>query len=246
MARAAATACSGKDAAELTTHRWTANKFREDREPTAGICGTPNSREYFSRVFSNITKAEKGLTATSDSARSNGGAAALDALARRFRDPLLRYYSRKVRTPEDAEELAQEVFLRLLKRADLGEIANIEGFVFVVAANLLKDYYRDRARHGGSKLTSLDNLQLKSAERSPGEIIEGRDDVGVLLRSIEELPPKCRAVFVLYRFEEVPHAEIARRMGITISMVEKHIAAALVQLKRKLKAAGDDKATTHD
>ncbi|UPT63422.1 MAG: sigma-70 family RNA polymerase sigma factor [Hyphomonadaceae bacterium JAD_PAG50586_4] len=170
----------------------------------------------------------------------------LDELARRFRAPLLRYFVSKIRVSEDAEELVHEVFVRLLRRADLGEIDNIEAFVFVVAKNILKDHYRHNDRHGAGKFTSIDKVTLKSTEPSPSELIEGRDEIGVLLRSIEELPPKCRAVFVLFRFEDVPHAEIARRMGITVSMVEKHIAAALVQLRKKLRDAGDDKATSHD
>lgn len=168
----------------------------------------------------------------------------LQALAQRFRAPLLRYFRRGVRVPEDAEDLTQEVFVRLLRRPYLDQVENIEGFLFVTAANLLKDYYRAQARHGGGKVTSIENIEIETSEPNPGRTIEDRDEIGVLLGAIEELPPKCRAVFVLFRFEEVPQAEIARRMGITVSMVEKHIAAALVALRKRLRAA-DEKPTPH-
>jgi RNA polymerase sigma factor (sigma-70 family) len=182
----------------------------------------------------------------------DAGSARFAELDRRFRVPLLAYFGRRVRDIEDAEELTQETFLRLLRRIDLDDVDNIEGFVFITAANLLKDFYRTRSRRSASSHAPIDSLPIASADRNPGEIIEDRDELGVLLTAIEDLPPKCRAVFILHRFDEVPQAEIARRLNITVSMVEKHIAAALIQLKKKLKAlsetAGprDEKDHAHD
>lgn len=170
----------------------------------------------------------------------------LDELSRRFREPLLRYYASRVKTPEDAEELVQEVFLRLLRQKDLGEIENIDVFTFVAARSVLKDHYRYKSRHGGGRTTPIEKLQIRSSEPNPGQVVEDRDEIGVLMAAIEELPPKCRAVFTLFRFEDVPQAEIARRLGITVSMVEKHIAAAMVTLKKKLRAAHNDEGSPHD
>lgn len=167
-------------------------------------------------------------------------------LDRRFRAPIFLYFSRRVATPEDAEELTQELFIRLLRRADLDSVDNMEGFVFVTAANLLKDHYRHLSRHGGGKKTSIDNLQIRSSDPNPGQVVEDRDEIGVLIRAIEELPPKCRVVFTMYRFDEVPQTEIARRLGITVSMVEKHIAAAMLALRKTLKATHDEKGSSND
>lgn len=165
----------------------------------------------------------------------SAGLAGADALALRFRLPLLRFFERRVQSREDAEELTQEVFVRLLRRTDIVHVANLEGFVFVTAANLLKDFYRGRARRGASKTDSIDDVDLASPHPDPSNVVEDRAELRVLLRAIEELSPKCRAVFVMHRLEEVPHAAIARRMGISVSMVEKHVAAALVQLRKRLK-----------
>ncbi len=166
---------------------------------------------------------------------ADAAAISSDALAPRFRLPLLRFFERRVKSREDAEELTQEVFVRLLRRPDIEHVANIEGFVFITAANLLKDYYRGRTRRGASRTESIDGVDLESPAPNPRKIVEDRAELRVLLKAIEELSPKCRAVFVLHRLEEIPHAEIARRMGISVSMVEKHIAAALVQLRKRLK-----------
>lgn len=162
----------------------------------------------------------------------------MDALAARFRVPLLRYFERRVRTPEDAEELTQEVFVRLLRRPDVDAIENIEGFVFITAANLLKDHYRSLSRRRDAR--SINGLDFPSGAQNPAEEVEGKAEIGVLLGAIEALPPKCRAVFVMHRFDEVPHTEIARRLGITVSMVEKHIAAAMKHLRKRLKDGADD------
>jgi RNA polymerase sigma-70 factor (ECF subfamily) len=178
-----------------------------------------------------------------ESKRANEQAmnASLEAFATRFRAPLMRYFQRRVATAEDAEELTQEVFVRLLRRDNINTIQNIEGFVLITAANLLKDHYRYRARRGGGKTASIENLQIRSADPNPGQVVEDRDEISVLMHAIEELPPKCRAVFTMFRFEEIPQAEIARRLGITVSMVEKHIAAAMIALKKRLRAANDER-----
>jgi RNA polymerase sigma-70 factor (ECF subfamily) len=144
----------------------------------------------------------------------------------------MRYFQRRVATAEDAEELTQEVFVRLLRRDNINTIQNIEGFVFITAANLLKDHYRYRARRGGGKTASIENLQIRSADPNPGQVVEDRDEISVLMHAIEELPPKCRAVFTMFRFEEIPQAEIARRL---------HIAAAMIALKKRLRAANDER-----
>lgn len=126
------------------------------------------------------------------------GAHQLEALAARFRAPLMRYFERRVRTPEDAEELTHDVFVRLLRRTDVDQIDNIEGFVFITAANLLKDHYRARAHRRETQ--SVNGLDFASLAQNPAEEAEGKQEIGVLLGAIEALPPKCRAVFVMHRW----------------------------------------------
>lgn len=156
----------------------------------------------------------------------------MESLVARFRAPLLRYFERRVRTQEDAEELTQEVFVRLLRRPADEPVENIEGFVFITAANLLKDHYRSRSRRRDTH--SIHGLDFASPTQDPAKEIEGKAQIGVLVDAIKALPPKCRAVFVMHRLDEVPHTEIARRLGITVSMVEKHIATAMSHLRKKL------------
>lgn len=163
-----------------------------------------------------------------------------EALVRRFRAPLVRYFERRVGVREDAEELAQETFIRLFRNVALHEIRYIEGFVFITAANLLTDFYRKADRRRRIEGASLEGVDAPNAADNPQRILEGRAELNVLLNAVKDLPPKCRAVFVLHRFEGVAHSEIARRLGISVSMVEKHIAAALIRLRKRLEGADND------
>lgn len=173
--------------------------------------------------------------ATADNHSQARAPITIDTLAAQFRAPLLRYFERRVRSPEDAEELTQEVFVRLLRRPDIADIENIQGFVFITAANLLKDHYRRAARRNQTQ--SIHGLDFASAAPNPAEQAEGKAELGVLLGAIQSLPPKCRAVFIMHRFDELPHSDIAKRLNITISMVEKHVAAAMKRLRATLKDA---------
>jgi RNA polymerase sigma-70 factor (ECF subfamily) len=70
------------------------------------------------------------------------------------------------------------------------------------------------------------------------QICEAKSELSFLSDAIRSLPPKCQAVFVMHRLEGVPHTEIASRLGITVSAVEKHIASAMLKLRMKLNYDG--------
>ena len=63
----------------------------------------------------------------------------MEELVSRFRQPLLAYFTRRTSSPAEAEDLAQDLFLRLVGREGLDRIENLDGYVFTVAANLLRD-----------------------------------------------------------------------------------------------------------
>jgi RNA polymerase sigma factor (sigma-70 family) len=159
----------------------------------------------------------------------------LAELAASYRTPLLNYFRRRVHSHEDAEELTQEVFVRLLRRSHLTDIKHLEGFAFATAANLLKDHYRTSARTARTDTDDEQMRQLPSLEAQPEKITEDRQQLGVLLKALEELPPRCRTIFIMHRFEDIPHSQIARRQNISVSAVEKHIANAVLILRTKLK-----------
>ena len=158
---------------------------------------------------------------------------AIADLSVRYGQAVRRFFSRRLRDGADVEDLTQEVFARLLKRAELGEIANIEGYLFHTAANLLRERARKAARRPGD---CFDGAEIDGAveEFSPERILLGREAYARMVEALQELPERTRTIFVLNRFEELSAAEIARRLGVSVSTVEKDMMRAIAHLKARL------------
>lgn len=150
-----------------------------------------------------------------------------------YRLPLLRYFERRVGTADDADDLVQDVFSRLAAR-DLAEVENVQGYVFQIAANVL----RDRARRAGVRriITQApeDFDAVDEAGFSPERILQSREALQAMVSALYELPENIRAVFSQYHFDGVAQVEIARRMGLSLSTVEKHMAKANAHLLLRL------------
>lgn len=141
------------------------------------------------------------------------------------------YLRANLRCGEDAKDLAQEVYLRILRREDLARIRSLKSFVFTIAKNLL----RDRSRRCSTKLAASciheDDLPLAAQNDDPLLLLEADECARNIARVLEELRPACREAYLLSRTHGLSYAAIARRMGISVSMVEKHISAALKALR---------------
>ncbi len=147
---------------------------------------------------------------------------------------LRRYARRKVGDDAVADELVQEACLRLVATGnDLP--FNPRAYLYRILSNLVTDHHRHRVR---LQKTFIDAVTLDAADDRPDaerEVI-GRQRLAILAQAVAELPPRCRECFALRRFEGLSHAEIANRMRISTSAVEKHLAAATVHCARRVKA----------
>jgi RNA polymerase sigma factor (sigma-70 family) len=173
--------------------------------------------------------------AAGDRAARQGDRRRIADLSVRYGPAVRRFFSRRLRDGADVEDLTQEVFARLLKRAEIDDIANIEGYLFHTAANLLRERARRQARRPADDLTDFDG-ELASAgeEFSPERILLGREAYARMVEALQELPERTRTIFVLNRFEELSAAEIARRLGVSVSTVEKDMMRAIAHLKARL------------
>lgn len=144
------------------------------------------------------------------------------------------FFLRRVRDRAEAEDLTQEVFLRMLGSETNGNAARPDGYVFQVAANLLTDRarksrVRERYREdiAGDEERGVDYLD-------PHAIASGRERMALFAAALEQLPERERAMFILYRFENMSQDVIGATYGISASAVKKQIAKATAFVMRKM------------
>jgi RNA polymerase sigma factor (sigma-70 family) len=156
----------------------------------------------------------------------------LRRLSESYRQPLTAYFQRRVHSRIEAEDLTQEVFLRLVRRLDVEAIDNPEAFVFRTAVNLLRDRSR-RGKTHQSHLVELTHHQANIEELSPERVFDSRQSLTLVMSVLEELDERSRDAFILHRLEGMKHAQIAELMGVSVSSVEKYIIKALSLLMKR-------------
>lgn len=167
--------------------------------------------------------------------------ARLDA---RFRRPLMSYFLRRVSNRAEAEDLTQEVFVRLLGSDAFEEIDRADAFVFRIASNLLRDRSRGRRRWRWRGESSLDEGTIEEfvrelvEDRGPERVLVGKETLTEVMTALDELGERTRDIFLLFRLEAMKHQEIATLHGISPSTVEKHVMRAVQHLARRFRPHG--------
>ena len=147
--------------------------------------------------------------------------------------PLLRFLTRRVGFQE-APDLLQESYLRVFRLAERETIAEPGALLHAIAINLVRDHLRRRK----TERKYLDFERDADAEPAPNALpdasIEAEARLKLLVQAVHQLPPRCRQVFIMRRFDDLHQEEIAQRLGISRNMVEKHLRVALARLKSAL------------
>ncbi|WP_447599377.1 sigma-70 family RNA polymerase sigma factor [Nitrospira sp. Nam80] len=155
-------------------------------------------------------------------------------LFRDYYDELVAHLTRKLRSRDQAMDVAQETFLRVLSQQPDARVEHPRAFLYKTAWNLSVDLFRKQRRQAEESLESQEIQEVLIVSADQDTIVEVKEQVELLCRAIQELPPKCRQVFLLHKFKERSHAEIAAQLGITKSMVEKHIIKAMAHCRHRL------------
>jgi RNA polymerase sigma-70 factor (ECF subfamily) len=163
--------------------------------------------------------------------------ARIDQLSRRYHAALLRYFARRGFLPSDAQDLTQDVFVRLSKHHALDGVASVEGYLFAIAANVAIDFARHHKVRKSLPATDFYEAVQLTSDFSPERLLEGRQELVRIVAALNEMPERMRNIFILARLENLPRAEIAQRLGISKSLVEQQIAlatACLAERRRRL------------
>lgn len=150
----------------------------------------------------------------------------VDQLSRRYHAVLVRYFGRRGIDLADAQDLAQEVFERLSRPAVRERVGRVEGYLFSIASNLAVEYFRYRRVRRAHPIAELAESVQLDAEFAPDRLFEGRQELDLIVAALNALPERMRHIFILARLENLTHAEIAARLGVSKRLVQYEVSMA--------------------
>ncbi len=138
----------------------------------------------------------------------------------------LRSYLRGFVAPAEVDDVVQETYLRVLRARERGAIDSPRGLLFAVARNLARTLHRDRSREPTTPMSDSVAAQAVDESTPVDETVCRRQEAELLEAAISALPPRCREILLLRKYENLSHREIAQRLGIAEHTVEAHIGRA--------------------
>jgi RNA polymerase sigma-70 factor (ECF subfamily) len=148
---------------------------------------------------------------------------------------LVRFLASRLHSQEEAREIAQEAYVRLLRLDEPDTIGYLRSYLFRIAANLAIDRLKQRERRG--QLRNLVFFDTDASSPPPEKGLDAVEELAVIRLAIEELPPNCRAAFLMHKVHELSIDETAERMQLSIRMVRLYVARALAHCRERLEAA---------
>jgi len=150
--------------------------------------------------------------------------------SRLLRGALARFFQRHVHDSDEADDLVQDVFLRIVRRGHAADIEHLDGYIFQTASNVLRDRSRRRRARLVDRHVPFDLDPQDSDELGPERALLGREGLKAAGVVLLELPERTRRIFILRRLEGLSYIEIGRRLGLSVSAVEKHMQRAVHHL----------------
>lgn len=177
------------------------------------------------------------IPAFSDPDDGSSNPLGIEMIYRNERHALVRFITRYRSNPEDAGDVAQEVFLRVAQ-SEHGRsepIASPRAFLRQVARNLLRDRAKSAAGRGELLHVPFEEDAISVANEVSR--LEARDSLARVEAVMRRMKPKTREIFMAHRLDGLSYNEIAERTGMSVSGVEKQMAKAMTML---IQYAGKD------
>jgi RNA polymerase sigma-70 factor (ECF subfamily) len=152
---------------------------------------------------------------------------------------LVRFFAARTRSMAEAEDLVQELYLKLLGLNPSIDVKNPSALLYRMGSNLLQDRMRGERRARLRDFAWRESAQVAlggedvADEPAADEVVASKERLRQLTEAVATLPPQMRRAFRLHKLEGLSHVETARAMGISTSAVEKHISAALRMLLKR-------------
>jgi len=178
---------------------------------------------------------QPGAAAVDSDPLAEHGQAYFGALFRKYRNALFRYLSGLVASPDDAAELVQESYARLLQQQHVKQLEAVSRtYLFSVATNLARDHFRRRTTRHSHAHADIDEFTIADERPGPEHDIVWAQTLHSIKQGIKELPPLTRRVFLLSRFRGKTYPQIAALLGVSTRTVERKMSEAMDALAARL------------
>ena len=151
---------------------------------------------------------------------------------------LFRFFSRQ----QYVDDVAQEAFIKAFATEIRTTVHYPKRLLFQAAKHAALTELTKRANKSAEPLEDLEDTPVLIDKRDVGaeQVLDGRRKLAAFSMAVAALPPVCRQVFLLRKFEGMSAKEVASRMKISVSAVEKHVAAGILKCSRYLRELGYD------
>ena len=157
------------------------------------------------------------------------------------RDAMRRFFHARLGSGADVEDLMQDLYLKVGAVDDAAEVREPRAYLYRLASNLMMDRWRSvrrsAARDGAWRQIAHATGATEDMDDAPSAeaVVAGRQRLALLMAALDRLPEKTRTIFRLHKFEGLSYAEVATKLGVSKSTVEKHMMEALKTLAAKVK-----------
>ena len=147
---------------------------------------------------------------------------------------LVSFLSARLGNAQAAEDVVHDAYVRVLERTSDEPIEQPRAFLYRTALNLVIDGHRRSALRQSEPLEVLDSEELFFSP-SPQLLMDQNQRLQQIQQALSELPAACRESFLLRKLEGLSHVEIAERLGVSRSVVEKHIVNAMKHCRIRIR-----------
>jgi len=157
------------------------------------------------------------------------------------RDDLVQFFTVRLRSAAAAEDLVQDIYLRIATVAPGLEVLNPGGYLYRLGSNLMLDRLRGERRSAARDQDWRDSHRTvigaeEVSEEPPADnAVAARQRLAAIVTILRDCPEQTQRVFRMHKFDGLSHAEVARALGISRSAVEKHCMAVLKRLGERLR-----------
>jgi RNA polymerase sigma-70 factor (ECF subfamily) len=160
-------------------------------------------------------------------------------------EPALRsWLARRSIAGLEVDDIVQETYAKLSNVDDVSLIANVRSYMFTAAHSIMSSHLRRSRIVSITSYASIEEFGLPDEAADPEQNLLAHDELQRLGQLIAAMPPRVREVLILRRIDGLTQREVAERLGISVSTVEKHIASAMRRLSDAFAYGGERKVRT--